>query len=180
MGYAGYVSAKLPPPKPTEIQAALWSITSIETLELIVKLIQNIAINPGEQKFKRIKLSNPKIKSGLVDVPGGLEALLALGWIYDEEDKESLVVPKGRQLTMTEVRQVQDAQDRLKKELKLTARNAMAAKVKAATTAEIRSQLEADRRERATAEPITLGSKAQTLPSGQGINTCKDAGIHEQ
>ncbi len=48
MGYAGYVSAKLPPPKPTEIQAALWSITSIETLELLVKLIQNIAINPGK------------------------------------------------------------------------------------------------------------------------------------
>jgi PUB domain len=134
MGYAGYVSAKLPPPKPTEVQAALWNITSLDSLELLVKLIQNIAINPGESlhlhvatlagrssslnnrfkfnfwfchagepKFKRIKLSNPKIKSSLVDTPGGLDALLALGWVYDEEDRDCLVVPKGRQFTMTEV-----------------------------------------------------------------------------
>lgn len=46
---------------------------------------------------------------------------------------------------VVQVRLVQDAQDRLKKEIKLTARNAMAAKAKAAATAELRSQLEADR-----------------------------------
>lgn len=34
------------------------------------------------------------------------------------------------------------------------------------------------RRERATAQPITSGSKAQALPSGQGVNTCKSAGIN--
>lgn len=48
MGYAGYVSAKLPPPKPTEVQAALWSIGSLDALELLIKLIQNIAVNPGK------------------------------------------------------------------------------------------------------------------------------------
>lgn len=47
MGYAGYVSAKLPPPKPTEVQAALWAVSSVEALELLIKLIQNIAVNPG-------------------------------------------------------------------------------------------------------------------------------------
>jgi hypothetical protein len=48
-------------------------------------------------------VTNGKIKATLLDAEGGLEALLALGWVYDDEDSESLIVPKGRQLSMAEV-----------------------------------------------------------------------------
>ena len=67
------------------------------------KLVRNTAINPAEEKFKRIKLSNSKVKSAIVDSTGGLLSLLAMGWVYDEADKEHLVLPKGKNMTMKEV-----------------------------------------------------------------------------
>lgn len=54
MAYAGYVPAKLPPGKPTEFQAALWSIKSNDTLEVIQKLSYNTAIAPTDDKFRKV------------------------------------------------------------------------------------------------------------------------------
>lgn len=50
-----------------------------------------------------MKLSNPKIKAALVDVPGAVAALLALGWAQEQEPEEAMVVPKGRHFSMAEV-----------------------------------------------------------------------------
>lgn len=50
-----------------------------------------------------MKLSNSKIKTALVDVPGAVDALLAIGWIREQEPEEALVVPKGRHFTMADV-----------------------------------------------------------------------------
>ena len=50
-----------------------------------------------------MKLSNPKIKAALVDTPGAIDALLALGWLREQEPEDALVVPKGRHFTMAEV-----------------------------------------------------------------------------
>ena len=144
MGYAGYTAAKLPPPKATGLQAALWSIESMECLEVQIqklcpvllrhqalqrhnrfcllvclhccnsfrtgvavqvmsKLARNTAVSPTEDKFKRIKLSNSKVKTAIVDSTGGIPSLLAMGWTYDEADKDFLMLPKGTQITMKEV-----------------------------------------------------------------------------
>ena len=50
-----------------------------------------------------MKLSNPKIKAALVDTPGAIDALLAIGWMREQEPEEALVIPKGRHFTMAEV-----------------------------------------------------------------------------
>ena len=50
-----------------------------------------------------MKLSNPKIKAALVDVPGAIDAMIAVGWAREEEPEKALVVPKGRHLSMAEV-----------------------------------------------------------------------------
>lgn len=52
-----------------------------------------------------MKLSNPKIKAALVDTPGAIDALLAIGWMQEHEPEEALAVPKGRHFTMAEVSQ---------------------------------------------------------------------------
>jgi len=143
MGYAGYTAAKLPPPKASALQAALWSVDNMECLEVCTsnpmsfgdvirydvcivscvimrlsyshlsrldvsvqvmsKLVRNTAVSPSEDKFKRIKLTNSKVKTTIVDTTGGVPSLLAMGWVYDEADKEFLMLPKGVQMTMKEV-----------------------------------------------------------------------------
>lgn len=67
------------------------------------KLVRNAAVSPSEDKFKRIKLSNIKVKTTIVDTTGGVPALLAMGWAYDEADRDYLVLPKGVQMSMKEV-----------------------------------------------------------------------------
>lgn len=73
--------------------------------QVMGKLVRNAAVSPSEDKFKRIKLSNSKVKTTIVDTAGGVQSLLAMGWIFDEADKDFLVLPKGTQMSMKEVRQ---------------------------------------------------------------------------
>ena len=61
-------------------------------------------VNPSDDKYRRLRLSNPKIAATVVDVPGGLDALLAMGWERDANDADFLVCPKGVRVTMAEVR----------------------------------------------------------------------------
>ena len=67
------------------------------------KLVRNAAVSPSEDKFKRIKLTNSKVKSTIVEVHGGVPSLLAMGWVVDPADNEFLMLPKGSQMTMKEV-----------------------------------------------------------------------------
>ena len=132
MGYAGYVPAKLPPAKATDVQAALWQVDSLDSLEIIGKLLRNIAVSPKvvhcnatgmlqqicnqalihaiesvrllqEEKYRKVKLTNNKLKSAIVDTPGAVQAMLAIGWVYEEASTDVLVVPECRQIKMTEV-----------------------------------------------------------------------------
>jgi hypothetical protein len=64
-----------------------------------------VACGLAEEKFRRVRLSNSKIKACLVDVPGAIDALVAIGWATEGgEEDPALVVPKGRHISMAEVR----------------------------------------------------------------------------
>lgn len=47
-------------------------------MQLLLKLTQNVADNPHEAKFRRIRAENPKISSTLLSAGSGVEKLLAL------------------------------------------------------------------------------------------------------
>jgi len=51
MGYAGYVPAKMPPAKPTEVEAAVQAVKSLEALEVMGKLLYNLQ-SPREEKLQ--------------------------------------------------------------------------------------------------------------------------------
>ena len=102
-GYAGYVPAKLPPAKPSAIQEALWQVKNSASLEIIAKLLRNVVVNPADEKYRRIRLSNPKINTLIREERGALQTLQAMGWVLDLEDKDVLTVPKGLQFSMSEV-----------------------------------------------------------------------------
>lgn len=50
-------------------------------------LCNNALTNPGEAKYRSVSLANEKIKERLGSVPGGIHAMLAAGWVRDEEAK---------------------------------------------------------------------------------------------
>ncbi|KIZ03396.1 hypothetical protein MNEG_4567 [Monoraphidium neglectum] len=123
MGYAGYVSAKYPPPKPTEVEAAVQAVKSEQALDVIGKLLYNAAISPREEKFRRIKLTNAKIRESIVEAHGALDALRALGWVDDPESSEYLVVQPGLYFSMKEVRVVEAAKEKLRKDARGSNKN---------------------------------------------------------
>ena len=47
LGCPGYTKAKLPPPLPTAVQAALLAVPSQDSLEVMEKLTRNVAVNPS-------------------------------------------------------------------------------------------------------------------------------------
>eukprot|EP00775_Hariotina_reticulata_P002985 gene2985-3268_t len=129
MGYAGYVPAKMPPAKPTEVEAAVQAVKSLEALEVMGKLLYNCAVSPREEKFRRVKLSNKKISEVLVGTTGAVDALLALGWVPDEANPGELVVGEGVYFSMKEVRIVEAAKERLQKDMRSNSSKNLAAMV---------------------------------------------------
>eukprot|EP00891_Asterochloris_glomerata_P002534 jgi/Astpho2/2534/Aster-04248 len=162
-----------------ERQLALWSINSEESLNVLSKLLRNTAVSPTEAKYRKIRLSNPTIARCIRDEEGAVETLQMMGWVL-EEDGEILTLPEGTVVTMKEVRAVEDAKDRLKKEQRFKARNSKS--VSQATNSEkeiIRAQMEADRQERlATQQPVTQASTAQQLNGRVQIRSAGDLGLN--
>ena len=54
-------------------------------LELLRKMIANINKDPAELKYRKMRLSNPKVAAGLVHVDGVRQWLRAIGWRLDGE-----------------------------------------------------------------------------------------------
>lgn len=79
-------------------------IANLESLEIISTVCRNIAVNPSEGKYRKLRLSNAKIQQNIVVPTGALAALQTLGWVLDSDDADSLIFPSGRQLTMAQVR----------------------------------------------------------------------------
>ncbi len=99
----------------TEQQAALAKITCLSSLEVLEKLCYNVVVDPKELKYRKIRMANSKIKAALVD--GALDVMLLLGWEREGEgDEATLFLPVSKCLTMSDVRDIQNAQQELKKE----------------------------------------------------------------
>lgn len=126
MVYAGYAPAKLPTDL-TPLQKALKAVEEMQTyapslkyifiistvsqgifadaralscrLDVIAKLVYNVACCPTEEKYKSIKLTNKKIHQYVVKTDGAMEVMRQLGW---EEVDEELKCTKN--LTMAQAR----------------------------------------------------------------------------
>jgi len=141
--------------KPTEVQAALADVSENGSLEILERLLYNIAVMPKEEKYRRIKLSNPKIKANITDIPEARKYLTLLGWaLIDEEGVEFLTLPAKISITMNHVRDIQTAQQELSKKQRDLKRSASAASLPSNNSDQqrLREQIEADRLERAAAK----------------------------
>jgi UBX domain-containing protein 6 len=56
----------------------------------LLKILTNIVNNPGEAKFRTLRLSNPKVQEAVVANPGGVELLSAIGFqLHFDHEKPS-------------------------------------------------------------------------------------------
>ena len=71
-------------PAQPEMAAALAVLAEAEggagAAKTLVTLIKNLVATPGNAKFRRVRVTNPKIRSALLDVPGGEDFLRVLGF----------------------------------------------------------------------------------------------------
>ncbi|GBG60231.1 hypothetical protein CBR_g3474 [Chara braunii] len=58
---------------------------SMATVETLLKLMRNILVDPSNVKFRRVRLSNPRIRETIGIAPGGLGFLEAVGFELTEE-----------------------------------------------------------------------------------------------
>ena len=200
MTYAGYVPAKIASVK-TPLQAALAVLESEAALELLSTLCRNAACAPAEPKYRRVRATNARVAAACEAC--GEEAfgnaMEALGWskttvVAEEggaEGGEFFVLAPGRG-SMAQVREIQDALTELKRSSRVKTVRAISSRSNLAAGNEgsedarrIKAQLAADAQERATAAPVTVGSKAQPLPGAAGESSnggprvagCSDVGI---
>jgi len=72
----------------------------MQTLDLIETTTRNVAQNPKDPKFRKLRLANEKIAISLTNVEGAFEIMSQLGWEIAIEGNEAfLVLPESAQLT---------------------------------------------------------------------------------
>merc|ERR1712054_238082 len=120
--------------------------------EIMEKLTRNVVSNPGEEKFRKIKLTNKKINDTITAVPGAVPALREMGWRDNSSDGEPVLdLPAGVRLEFQEtVVKLIEAKDFYKKEHEKERRQRHREEVSAEDPEKLklRLQLEQDRRER--------------------------------
>lgn len=180
MGYAGYAPGNRVAESLTPLQQALQSLpleSAQEVLEVIDKLTRNVVRNPGEEKFRKVKLSNAKIAALLAEAPAMVTVMEEMGWQHQGDD--SLVLPPHVRLAHeVHVVAVIDAKDHFKKETENERRRQLrAGKTLDADREELRTKMEQDRKEKDAEGPVTSGSVAKKLGDGPNIMRAKDIGI---
>lgn len=62
------------------------------SVDVVLRLLRNIAKEPENPKFRRIRMGNPKIREAIGEVAGGIELLEEVGFELKEEDGEMWAV----------------------------------------------------------------------------------------
>lgn len=62
------------------------------SVEVVLRLFRNIVKEPGNAKFRKIRMGNPKIREAVSDVAGGVELLEGVGFELKEEGGEMCAV----------------------------------------------------------------------------------------
>mmetsp|Transcript_15932 Transcript_15932/g.42143 ORF Transcript_15932/g.42143 Transcript_15932/m.42143 type:complete len:185 (+) Transcript_15932:74-628(+) len=178
MGYAGYAPGNKVADALTPLQQALRSLPldkALETLELLEKITRNVVRNPGEEKFRSIKLTNAKIAEAVADAPAMVDVLQEMGWV---KEAEVLVLPPSVRLAHeVHVVGLIDTKDYYKKEIENDKRNQSRTAKMSDENKDQLKKAELDRKEKDAEGPVTQGSVAKKLGDGPNIMRAGDVGI---
>lgn len=120
MGYYGLGPGTKVADQLTPLEQALRSIPHAnwhKTLTTLETLLKNVSQNHKEEKYRKIKLSNPRISEQITSIGGALRALLIIGWKFSMAEEAVLTLPSGTRITFPDhVNKIIDAKDFFKKE----------------------------------------------------------------
>jgi len=178
MGYAGYAPGSKVAEKASPLQQALQSLPldrAQDILELLEKITRNVVRNPGEEKFRRVKLTGAKMAAFLAEAPTMMDVLQEMGWVQEED---SMVLPSSVRLAHeVHVVGIIEAKDHFKKEAENEKRRQMRAGKLGDSEKELLKQAELDRKEKEAEGPVLHGSVAKQLGDGPNIMRAGDVGI---
>jgi len=161
------------------LQQALRSLpleNAQEILDLLEKVTRNVVRNPGEEKFRRVKLTGAKMAAAIAEAPTMVDVLREMGWA---EEEDCVVLPPSVRLAHeVHVVGIIDAKDYYKKEAENERRRQLRAGKAGDTEKEqLLKQMELDRKEKEADGPVTHGSVAKKLGDGPNVMRAGDVGI---
>ncbi|XP_022732872.1 plant UBX domain-containing protein 2-like isoform X2 [Durio zibethinus] len=91
----------------SELEAFIGSFISGKppegSVDVVLRLLRNIVKEPGNDKFRKIRMSNPKIREAIGEVAGGVELLEFVGFELKEEGGEVwavMEIPREEQISL--------------------------------------------------------------------------------
>jgi len=131
-----------------KMETAVKKIKSVACLETIGKILSNIETHPGEAKYRSLRKGNAAIQEKIIDVPGGENFLLIVGFEASSATGESILTLQADESKVTGAVEMVAGQLAVLK--RSTARKPAAASSKAEDPARaaIRARIEADKKER--------------------------------
>ncbi|KAE8710299.1 Plant UBX domain-containing protein 2 [Hibiscus syriacus] len=73
------------------------------SVQVVLRLLRNIFKEPGSDKFRKIRMSNPKIREAIGEISGGVELVEHVGFVLKEEGGEMFAVmdvPRKERITL--------------------------------------------------------------------------------
>lgn len=156
MGYYGLGPGNTIPDKLSALQQLLRKLpleSALEALELLEKITRNVVQSPTEEKFRTLKLTNPKL-APMLSILALQDIMREMGW---QTDGETMVLPSSVRLDFQEhVVKIIEVKDYYKKEIEKAKKMEKIAADPA--KAEVQRQMEIDRREREAAAAAVSGT----------------------
>lgn len=73
---------------PHKVEEFLSGNPTENSIEVMKKLLGNVVREPSSEKFRKIRMGNPKIREAISEVKGGVEVLESVGFTIRDEDGE--------------------------------------------------------------------------------------------
>lgn len=76
---------------------------------VLLRVINNCINNPNEPRFRTLRLDNPRVQKDVVQAPGALPALLAVGWKEKYSTKDGTVLTLPSEADLEAILELRDA-----------------------------------------------------------------------
>lgn len=153
------------------------------SLQTLQKMLFNVLGDPTEQKFRRVRTSNPAVQSKLVNVPGALDVLRSFGFkqdgeffVLDGEFDETVAALVTEILAAVEDVEARENAEAKRSDFSAALKQRELARMERERLVALARKEQAERRGNEADKPLA-GSRAIERSFGSRATTFKDVGV---